>query len=111
MDSIILHSIAEFSKILQSLATIKSSIKNHDPFGLLTSSEPVIDLNSITPIAIDLMNQCVTEIGNITSLLTEPNGSCKGCGGHCSPPISDADTLPQPTKVCPCKGKCEGCGC
>lgn len=112
MDTIILSCITEFSKMLETLYGIKSMIKpEQDVKGLIVQPESVIDPDSVHPIAAQLIKQCSVEIDNIATMLNVLKGSCKGCGGQCSPPICEAGiSLPSET-LHVCKGTCADCDC
>lgn len=109
MDTIILSCITEFSKMLETLYGIKLMIKTEQDF--TDQNMNVFDPDTINPIAAQLIQQCSTEIDNIATMLNDLKGSCKGCDGHCSPPICEAGiSLPSDT-LCVCKGTCADCDC
>ena len=100
MNNILLASLPELAKMLQTLTTLNSTLSVVEP----SCSE------STRTIALGMVNQCLVELNSIKAVIELP-GSCNGCNGRCSPPICEASiSLPSDT-LHVCKGTCEDCDC
>lgn len=100
MNNILLASLPELAKMLQTLTTLNSTLSVVEP----SCSE------STRTIALGMVNQCLVELNSIKAVINLPR-SCKDCGGQCSPPSCEASiSLPSDT-LHVCKGTCEDCDC